>query len=304
MKITQKIGNTPLVELENIMRDNSLKARLLAKVEGMNPGGSVKDRAALYMIEEAEKKGILRPGATIIEPTSGNTGVGLAWIGGAKGYRVILTMPETMSEERRRMLAAYGAELVLTPGNEGMNGAIEEAHRLRDSIPGAVILGQFDNPSNPQAHYETTAPEIWRDAQGQVDMLVAGIGTGGTFSGTSRRLKEFNPDIICVAVEPEGSPVLSGGKAGKHAIQGIGAGFVPANYDHSMADRIITVTDQEAMETGRLLARNEGILAGISSGAAVAAAIKLARRDEYAGKTIVVILPDSGDRYFSTPLFD
>lgn len=301
--LIELIGNTPLLEAVNIERAKDLKARLLVKIESFNPGGSVKDRAALSMIEDAEKNGILKSGAVIIEPTSGNTGIGLAWVGSLKGYKVILTMPETMSQERRNLLKAYGAELILTPGSEGMSGAIKRAEELRDSTPGAVILQQFNNPSNPEAHVRTTAEEIWRDTEGTVNILVAGVGTGGTVSGTGAALKRHNPAIKVVAVEPADSPVLSGGKPGTHKIQGIGAGFVPRNYNQEIVDSVVTVTNDEAFQGARLLAKEEGLLAGISSGAALYAAISLAQREENAGKTIVVILPDTGERYLSTPLF-
>ena len=301
--LIELIGNTPLLEAVNIERAKDLKARLLVKIESFNPGGSVKDRAALSMIEDAEKNGILKPGAVIIEPTSGNTGIGLAWVGSLKGYKVILTMPETMSQERRNLLKAYGAELILTPGSEGMSGAIKRAEELRDSTPGAVILQQFNNPSNPEAHVRTTAEEIWRDTEGTVNILVAGVGTGGTVSGTGAALKRHNPAITVVAVEPADSPVLSGGKPGPHKIQGIGAGFMPRNYNPEIVDSVFPVTNDEAFQGARLLAKEEGLLAGISSGAALYAAISLAQREENAGKTIVVILPDTGERYLSTPLF-
>lgn len=293
------IGNTPLVELTNIENSFGLKARLLAKVEAFNPGGSAKDRIALAMIEDAEKSGRLTPGATIIEPTSGNTGVGLAWIGAVKGYKVILTMPETMSEERKTLLRALGAELVLTPGAEGMSGAIRKAEELRDSTPGSMIMSQFDNPANPEVHRRTTGGEIWRDTDGEVDIFVAGVGTGGTLSGVAAALKARKPEVRAVAVEPASSPVLSGGKAGAHKIQGIGAGFVPGNYDASLVDEVIEISDDAAFEAMRLLATEEGIFAGISSGAALAAAIEVARRRSSDGKTIVVLLPDTGQRYLS-----
>ncbi|MGN1232996.1 MAG: cysteine synthase A [Candidatus Cryptobacteroides sp.] len=299
--ITELIGRTPLVEISGI---EGQKARIAVKVEFFNPGGSVKDRIALSMIEDAERRGVLVPGATIIEPTSGNTGVGLAWIGRVKGYNVILTMPDTMSRERRSLLKAYGAELVLTPGAEGMKGAIRKASELRDNTPGAVILGQFDNPANPAAHEKYTGEEIWSDSDGQVDIFVAGAGTGGTVSGTGRALKRHNPDIKLVAVEPAGSPVLSAGHAGPHKIQGIGAGFVPATLDREVIDEVLPVADEAAFEGMRLLSRREGILAGISSGAAFSAALELARRDENAGKLIVALLPDTGERYLSTGLFE
>ncbi len=301
--LTQLIGGTPLLELRNIEAAENLHARLLAKIESFNPGGSVKDRVALSMIEAAEASGLLTPGATIIEPTSGNTGIGLAWVSAVKGYHLILTMPETMSVERRKLLVAYGAELVLTPGAEGMSGAIAEANRLRDKIPGSVILGQFDNPANPEAHTRTTGEEIWRDTDGAVDIFVAGVGTGGTVSGTGRVLKSHRPDVSVVAVEPAGSAVLEGGKPGPHKLQGIGAGFVPRNYDATIVDRVMSVTDDEAMQAARMLVAREGVLAGISSGAALAAAIRIAREPASDGKTIVVLLPDTGERYLSTPLF-
>lgn len=302
--LTQLIGNTPLVQLNNIMRDFGLKVRLLAKVESFNPGGSMKDRAALSMIEDAEKKGVLAPGALIIEPTSGNTGVGLAWIASLKGYKVTLTMPETMSVERQKLLKALGAEIILTPGIEGMAGAIRRAEQLRDKNPGSIIIGQFDNPANPAAHYSTTAQEIWRDTYGTVDIFIAGVGTGGTLCGTARGLKNRNPQIQAIAVEPEESPIISGGEAGPHKIQGIGANFVPKNYDSSVVDKVVTVKGDDAIATARLLAKREGILAGISSGAALHAAIMMAQRPENTGKTIVALLPDTGERYLSTELME
>lgn len=300
--LTQLIGNTPLVQLNNIMRDFDLKARLIAKVESFNPGGSVKDRAALSMIEDAEKKGLLSPGALIIEPTSGNTGVGLAWIATLKGYKVVLTMPETMSVERQKLLKALGAEIVLTPGAEGMAGAIRRAEQLRDKNPGSIIIGQFENPANPAAHTSTTAQEIWRDTYGTVDFFVAGVGTGGTLCGTAHGLKKRNPQIQAIAVEPAESPIISGGDAGPHKIQGIGANFIPQNYDASVVDEVITVKGDDAIATARILATREGIFAGISSGAALHAAISIAQRPENSGKTIVVLLPDTGERYLSTEL--
>lgn len=300
--LTQLIGNTPLVQLNNIMRDFDLKARLIAKVESFNPGGSVKDRAALSMIEDAEKKGLLSPGALIIEPTSGNTGVGLAWIATLKGYKVVLTMPETMSVERQKLLKALGAEIVLTPGAEGMAGAIRRAEQLRDKNPGSIIIGQFENPANPAAHTSTTAQEIWRDTYGTVDFFVAGVGTGGTLCGTAHGLKKRNPQIQAIAVEPAESPIISGGDPGPHKIQGIGANFIPQNYDASVVDEVITVKDDDAIATARILATREGIFAGISSGAALHAAISIAQRPENSGKTIVVLLPDTGERYLSTEL--
>ena len=301
--LIELIGHTPLVELSNIESDLQLKAKVLVKLESFNPGGSVKDRAALSMIEDAEKSGRILPGATIIEPTSGNTGIGLALVAAIKGYKLILTMPETMSVERRMLLSAYGAEIVLTPGASGMKGAIDEAERLRSAIPGAVILSQFDNPANPKAHELTTAEEIWRDTDGCVDIFVACVGTGGTVSGTGRGLKSHDRSVTVVAVEPEASPVLSGGKPGPHKIQGIGAGFVPGNYDSEAVDEVMTVSDGDAFATARMLVKREGILAGISSGAAACAALRLAAMEENAGKTIVALLPDTGERYLSTGLF-
>lgn len=301
--ILELVGDTPMVELERLGRDAGAVARVVAKVELFNPAGSVKDRVALAMVERAEADGTLRPGATIIEPTSGNTGVGLALVSALKGYRLILTMPETMSVERRRLVAAYGAQVVLTPGAEGMKGAIARAQALREEIPGSVILQQFENPANPARHYRTTAEEIWRDTEGGIDLFVAGVGTGGTVSGTGRRLKELNPAVRIAAVEPASSPVLSGGAPGAHKIQGIGAGFVPGNYDPSVVDLVVPVADDEAIATARLLASREGLLVGISSGAAAYAALQLAKREEYRGKTIVVLLPDTGERYLSTLLY-
>lgn len=301
--ILELVGDTPMVELERLGRDAGAVARVVAKVELFNPAGSVKDRVALAMVERAEADGTLRPGATIIEPTSGNTGVGLALVSALKGYRLILTMPETMSVERRRLVAAYGAQVVLTPGAEGMKGAIARAQALREEIPGSVILQQFENPANPARHYRTTAEEIWRDTEGGIDLFVAGVGTGGTVSGTGRRLKEVNPAVRIAAVEPASSPVLSGGAPGAHKIQGIGAGFVPGNYDPSVVDLVVPVADDEAIATARLLASREGLLVGISSGAAAYAALQLAKREEYRGKTIVVLLPDTGERYLSTLLY-
>ena len=297
------IGNTPLMEVARLSQEENLKARLLVKLECFNPGGSVKDRAALSMIEAAERDGTLVPGATIIEPTSGNTGIGLAWIASVKGYRVVLTMPETMSLERRRLLQALGAELVLTPGGEGMSGAIRKAEEIRDNTPGAMILQQFDNPANPQAHLETTAEEIWRDTDGCVDIFVAGVGTGGTLCGTAKGLKSHNPVMTIVGVEPYDSAVLSGGQAGQHGLQGIGAGFVPKNYDAKVVDMIVRVTDDDAIRASRLLTKTEGVMVGISSGAALHAAIQLAKDDANEGKTIVVLLPDTGERYMSTALY-
>lgn len=297
--LTELIGNTPVVELKNIEKAENLKARLLVKIESFNPGGSAKDRIALAMIEDAEMNGCLTPGATIIEPTSGNTGVGLAWVGSSKGYKVILTMPETMSDERKRLLRALGAELVLTPGAEGMAGAIARAREIQAATPGSIIMSQFDNPANPAVHERTTGEEIWRDTDGEVDILVAGVGTGGTLCGSGHALKAHKPSVKVVAVEPEASPVLSGGKPGPHKIQGIGAGFVPGNYDATIVDHVEQVSNDEAMHTMRMLAAREGIFAGISSGAALAAALRLARMPENAGKTIVAVLPDTGERYLS-----
>lgn len=297
------VGNTPMVELSRLGREAGAVARVVAKVELFNPAGSVKDRIALAMVEEAEARGTIRPGATIIEPTSGNTGVGLALVSALKGYKLILTMPETMSVERQRLVAAYGAQVVLTPGAEGMKGAIARAEALLAEIPGSVMLQQFENPANPERHYRTTAEEIWRDTDGTADLFVAGVGTGGTVSGTGRRLKELNPGMEVVAVEPAASPVLSGGAPGPHRIQGIGAGFIPRNYDAAVVDRVIPVGDDEAIGTARLLAAHEGLLVGISSGAAAYAALQLAKREENRGKTIVVLLPDTGERYLSTLLY-
>ena len=301
--VEQLIGGTPLLELRHIERAEGLCARLLAKLEYLNPAGSAKDRIARAMIDDAEARGLLRPGAAIIEPTSGNTGIGLAVVAAARGYRAVIVMPETMSAERRMLMKAYGAELVLTDGAKGMTGAIEKAEELAKSIPGSFIAGQFDNPANPQAHYETTGPEIWRDTDGAVDVFVAGVGTGGTLTGTGRYLKERNPGVRVVAVEPAGSPLLSGGEAGKHDLQGIGANFIPAVLDRSVYDEVIPVTDADAYAMGRLLGRSEGVLAGISSGAALWAAAQVAKRPEYAGKTVVALLPDTGDRYLSTAMF-
>ena len=301
--ITEAVGKTPLVELTHIEKEFNLKAKILAKLEYFNPAGSVKDRVALAIIEDAEKRGALKAGGTVIEPTSGNTGIGLAAVAAAKGYKLIVVMPDTMSIERRNLVKAYGAELVLTEGAKGMKGAIEKAEELKSEIDGAIIAGQFVNPVNPQIHYKTTAPEIWADTEGNVDIFVAGVGTGGTVTGVGKFLKEKNPKIKVVAVEPSASPVLSGGKAGPHKIQGIGAGFVPEVLDTSIYDEVITVENDEAFALGKLIGIKEGFLVGISAAAALSAAIKLAERKENAGKTIVVVFPDTGDRYLSTPLF-
>lgn len=303
-KATQLIGHTPLLAVENYAKDQKIEGvSLLAKLEYLNPAGSVKDRVALAMVEDAEKKGILKEGSTIIEPTSGNTGIGLASVAAAKGYRTILTLPDTMSVERRTLLKAYGAELVLTEGAKGMKGAIAKAQELEESIPGGVILGQFDNPANPAAHMASTGPEIWEDTDGKVDIFVAGVGTGGTVTGIGEYLKSKNPKVQIVAVEPTDSAVLSGGAAGPHKLQGIGAGFIPSILNTEIYDEIFTVTTEQAYTTGRLIAHKEGILVGITSGAALYAAAEIARRPENAGKTIVALLPDSGDRYLSTPMF-
>ena len=302
-QMTDLIGKTPLVALNKYSAFRGLKTPLVAKVELFNPGGSVKDRIALGMVEAAEKDGTLKPGATIIEPTSGNTGVGLALVAAVKGYKLILTMPETMSVERRNLVKAYGAKVELTPGKDGMNGAIKAAEKLRDSIEGAVILGQFTNPANPQKHYDTTAVELWNDTDGDIDIFVAGVGTGGTLSGIGKYLKEKKPDVKIVAVEPSTSPVLSGGKSGPHKIQGIGAGFIPQTYHAEVVDEILTVDNDDAIRTGRQLAQQEGLLVGISSGAAVFAAAELALRPENKDKKIVVLLPDTGERYLSTVLY-
>lgn len=302
-QMTDLIGKTPLVALNKYSAFRGLKTPLVAKVEFFNPGGSVKDRIALGMVEAAEKDGILKPGATIIEPTSGNTGVGLALVAAVKGYKLILTMPETMSVERRNLVKAYGAKVELTPGKDGMNGAIKAAEKLRDSIEGAVILGQFTNPANPQKHYDTTAVELWNDTDGDIDIFVAGVGTGGTLSGIGKYLKEKKPDVRIVAVEPSASPVLSGGKSGSHKIQGIGAGFIPQTYHAEVVDEILTVDNDDAIRTGRQLAQQEGLLVGISSGAAAFAAAELALRPENKDKKIVVLLPDTGERYLSTALY-
>ncbi|HIV14110.1 MAG: cysteine synthase A [Clostridiales bacterium] len=302
-EITEIVGNTPLLRMRRLEEKKQMKAAILAKLEYLNPTGSVKDRAALYMIRDAEEKGLLRAGGTIIEPTSGNTGIGLAAIAAAKGYQVILTMPETMSQERRNMLKAYGARLVLTEGSLGMAGAVAKAEELHREIPGSIIAGQFDNPANARAHRETTGPEIWRDTEGRVDILVAGVGTGGTLTGTGEYLKEKNPAIQVVAVEPQASPLLSRGRSGSHGIQGIGANFIPQVLNRDIYDQVIAVGDKDAINWAKAIAKNEGILVGISSGAAMYAAARLAEMEENAGKNIVVILPDSGDRYYSTALF-
>lgn len=301
--ISDLIGNTPLVELTHIEEKEGLDASVFAKVEFFNPAGSVKDRIAKKMIEDAEKKGLIKPGATLIEPTSGNTGIGIASVAAAKGYKAIMTMPETMSVERRNLLKAYGAKVVLTDGKAGMKGAIAKAQELAAVTPNSFIPSQFENPSNPQAHYESTGPEIWKDTEGKVDIFVAGVGTGGTVSGTGKYLKDQNPNVKVVAVEPATSPVLSEGHAGPHGIQGTGAGFVPNTLDTSVYDEVFTVTNEQAYETGRLIAHNEGMLVGISSGAATYAAIQIAKRPENKGKTIIVLLPDTGERYLSTPMF-
>ena len=300
----QLIGGTPLLELSGIEREYGLKARLLAKLEYFNPAGSVKDRVAKVMLDEAEKAGELRPGAVVIEPTSGNTGIGLAAVAAARGYKAVIVMPDTMSEERRRLVKAYGAELVLTDGKKGMTGAIEKAEELKAETPGSIIAGQFVNPANPKAHFETTGPEIYEDTDGKVDIFVAGVGTGGTVTGVGKYLKSKNPDIKIVAVEPSDSAVLSGKSAGPHKLQGIGAGFVPEVLDMSVCDEIMTVTSEQAFAAGREMGRREGVLVGISSGAALHAAKELAKREENEGKTVVVLLPDTGDRYLSTELFE
>lgn len=302
--LTELVGNTPLLEINNFVAKHQLKARILVKLEYFNPAGSVKDRVALAMIEDAEQRGLLKPGGTLIEPTSGNTGVGLAFVSASKGYHLILTLPETMSIERRTLLKALGAELVLTSGAEGMKGAIAKAEELNREIPGSLILQQFNNPANPAIHRRTTGEEIWRDTDGEIDYFVAGVGTGGTVSGTGEALKAHNPAIKVVAVEPASSPVLQGGKPGPHKIQGIGAGFVPSNYHAEVVDEVIGIENDEALQTSRDLAHAEGLLVGISSGASLAGAIRLARRAENAGKTIVALLPDTGERYLSTPLYN
>ena len=302
-QLTDLVGNTPLLEFSNFNASKGLKAQVIGKLEYFNPAGSVKDRIALAMIEDAEAKGLLKPGATIIEPTSGNTGVGLAFVSASKGYKLILTMPDTMSAERRNLLKALGARLVLTPGAEGMKGAIAKAEELRDATPGSIILEQFENPANPAVHIRTTAEEIWRDTDGKVDLFVAGVGTGGTVSGVGAGLKAHNPNVQIVAVEPSDSPVLSGGKPGPHKIQGIGAGFIPKTYNGEVVDKILQVTNDDAIRTSRELAGKEGLLVGISSGAAVYAAVELAKLPENEGKTIVALLPDTGERYLSTVLY-
>ena len=302
-QLTELIGNTPLLELQKFSAFKGLETPITVKVEFFNPGGSVKDRIALAMIEDAEKKGILKPGATIIEPTSGNTGVGLALVSAVRGYHLILTMPETMSIERRNLVKAYGAEVRLTPGKDGMSGAIKAANELRDSIPGSVILQQFENPANPQRHYETTGQEIWNQTEGKIDIFVAGVGTGGTISGVARALKEKNPNVKVVAVEPASSAVLSGNPSGPHKIQGIGAGFVPKTYNADVIDEVFDVENDDAIRTGREIAQQEGLLVGISAGAALYAAIQVAKRPENKGKKIVVLLPDTGERYLSTVLY-
>ena len=302
-RLTDLVGNTPLLELNNYSKNKGLRAHVIVKLEYFNPAGSVKDRVALAMIEDAETKGLLKPGATIVEPTSGNTGVGLAFVAAAKGYKLVLTMPDTMSMERRNLLKALGAELVLTPGADGMKGAIARAEELQASTPGSLILQQFDNQANPAVHERTTGQEIWQDTDGKVDIFVAGVGTGGTVSGVGTALKKHNPKIQVVAVEPEDSPVLSGGKPGSHKIQGIGAGFIPKNYNSAVVDGILQVSNDDAIRTGRELAKYEGLLVGISSGAAVSAATQLAQLPENEGKNIVVLLPDTGERYLSTLLY-
>ena len=302
-QLTELIGNTPLLELKRLTQAHNSQATIIAKLEYFNPGGSVKDRIALAMIEDAEQKGTLTPGATIIEPTSGNTGVGLAWVSTVKGYKTILTMPETMSLERQNLLKAMGAQLVLTPGDQGMKGAIDKANELCKTVPGAIILQQFENPANPEAHIHTTAEEIWRDTDGKVDVFIAGVGTGGTLSGVGEGLKRHNPNVEIIAVEPDSSAVLSGDKPGMHKIQGIGAGFIPKTYHADVVDRVIRVADDDAIRTGRELSFKEGLLVGISSGAAAFAALQLAQLPEYAGKNIIVLLSDTGERYLSTVLY-
>lgn len=302
-QLTELIGNTPLLELNRFSQEKGLDSPIIAKVEYFNPGGSVKDRIALAMVEDAERQGLLKPGATIIEPTSGNTGVGLAWVSAVKGYKLILTMPETMSVERRNLVKAYGAQVKLTDGKAGMSGAIKAAEELRDSIPGSIILQQFTNPANPKVHYNTTANEIWNQTDGKIDIFVAGVGTGGTVSGVGKRLKELNPNIRIVAVEPSSSAVLNGKPSGPHKIQGIGAGFIPKTYDATVVDEVLDIENDDAIRTGRQLAQKEGLLVGISSGAAAFGAAELAKRPENKGKRIVALLPDTGERYLSTVLF-
>ena len=302
-QLTELIGNTPLLELGRYSQLNGLETPIVAKVEFFNPGGSAKDRIAVAMVDDAEQKGLLKPGATIIEPTSGNTGVGLALVSAVRGYHLILTMPETMSQERRNLVRAYGADVRLTPGRDGMQGAIDEVQRLCAEIPGSIILGQFDNPANPESHYLTTGPEIWQQTDGRVDIFVAGVGTGGTISGVARYLKQQRPDVTVVGVEPLSSAVLNGKPAGAHKIQGIGAGFIPKAYDASLVDEVLPIADDDAIRAGRELARTDGLLVGISSGAAVAGAVQIARRPENRGKCIVALLPDTGERYLSTVLY-
>lgn len=302
--ITEVIGHTPLVRMAQIEQENSCQGHILAKLECMEPAGSAKDRVALSMVLDAEEKGLLKAGSTIIEPTSGNTGIGLASVAAARGYQVILTMPDSMSMERRALLAAYGAQLVLTPGAQGMNGAVERAQQLAQEIPGSFLAGQFTNPANPAAHMAATGPEIWQDAQGRVDAFVAGVGTGGTVTGVGRYLKQQRPEIYVAAVEPDASPLLSGGQAGPHKLQGMGANFIPEVLDRTVYDEVVRVTNEAAFAMGRAIARREGVLVGISSGAAMCAAVQLARRPEFAGKNVVVLLPDSGERYLSTGMFD
>ena len=302
-QLTELIGNTPLLELNKFSKAKGIETPVIAKVEYFNPGGSVKDRIALAMIEDAEQRGLLKPGATIIEPTSGNTGVGLALVSAVKGYKLILTMPDTMSVERRNLVKAYGAEVRLTPGKDGMPGAIREAEALRDATPGSIILQQFENPANPTKHFATTGPEIWKQTEGEVDIFVGGVGTGGTISGVGKYLKSQNPDVKVIAVEPKSSPVLNGGKSGPHKIQGIGAGFVPKTYDADVIDEVFDVENDDAIRTGRQIAQQEGLLVGISAGAALFAASEIAKRPENKGKKVVVLLPDTGERYLSTVLY-
>ena len=301
--VSELVGNTPLIELSGLERELGLRCRLLAKLESKNPAGSAKDRIAKNMLDSAEKSGLLQPGGTVIEPTSGNTGIGLAAIGASRGYHIIIIMPDTMSVERQKLMTAYGAELILTPGALGMAGCIEKAEELKKIIPGSIIAGQFTNPANPEAHYLTTGPEIWKDSEGRIDCFAAGIGTGGTISGTGKYLKEKNPSIRIVGIEPADSPLISEGHAGPHKLQGIGANFIPDTFDRSVVDEIITVTTEEAYEAARMIARTEGLLVGISSGAALSAAIAVGKREEFAGKTIAALLVDTGERYLSTDLF-